>query len=119
MLNLLSIFFFFPIKLAVFHKTLPVDLVKDTHSEKVLSNKTLALTKRMNMDIWVVGISNQPFRRDSYSEVNFLKNKVVTGKTPSSVISALCTFHSIYFNIGFWQVSFVWKYCTFNLIILN
>ena len=29
--------------------------LKDTHREKALSNKTPALTKSMNMDIWVVG----------------------------------------------------------------
>ena len=28
--------------------------IKDTHKEKALSNKTLALTESMNMDIWVV-----------------------------------------------------------------
>ena len=32
---------------------------KYTHREKATSNKTLALTKGMNMDIWVVGKSNQ------------------------------------------------------------
>ena len=31
---------------------------KDTHREKALSNKTPALTKNMNMYIWLVGISN-------------------------------------------------------------
>ena len=35
--------------------------VKDTHRKKRLSNKTLALSKSMNMDIWVVGTSNQLF----------------------------------------------------------
>ena len=29
--------------------------VKDTHREKARSNKTPALTKSTNMDIWVVG----------------------------------------------------------------
>ena len=33
--------------------------VKDTHREKVHSNKTTASTKSMNMDIWLVGILNQ------------------------------------------------------------
>ena len=36
-------------------------------------NKTPALTKSTNMDIWVVGTSNQLFTRDSYTQVN--KNK--------------------------------------------
>ena len=34
-----------------------IDCVKDIHREKAPSNKTPALTKSMNMDIWVVGIS--------------------------------------------------------------
>ena len=38
---------------------------KDTHREKVPSNKTPALTKCTNMGIWVVGIFNQLFRRGS------------------------------------------------------
>ena len=48
--------------------------VKDTHREKAPSNKTPALTKSMNMDIWVVGTPNQLFRRGSYSETKFSKN---------------------------------------------
>ena len=39
--------------------------VKDTHREKVLSNKTSTLMKSMNMHIWVVGTSNQLFLRGS------------------------------------------------------
>ena len=54
--------------------------IKDTHREKAPSNKTPALTKRMNLDNWVDGTSNQLFRRGSYSETKFSKNKVVTGK---------------------------------------
>ena len=37
----------------------------DTHREKAPSNKTPALTKSTNMDIWVVGTSNQLFVRGS------------------------------------------------------
>ena len=39
------------------------DYLKDTHREEALSNKTLALTKIMNKDIWEVGTSNQLFIR--------------------------------------------------------
>ena len=39
--------------------------VKDTHSEKGLSNETPTLTKSMNVEIWVVGTSNQLFIRVS------------------------------------------------------
>ena len=38
---------------------------KDNYRENTLSYKTPALTKSMNMDIWVVGISNQHFTRGS------------------------------------------------------
>ena len=48
--------------------------IKDTHREKAASNKTPVLTKNMNMDIWIVGTSNQHFRRGSYSETKFSKN---------------------------------------------
>ena len=35
--------------------------LKDSHREKAFSNKTVTLTKSMNMGIWVVGASNQLF----------------------------------------------------------
>ena len=35
--------------------------IKDTYSEKALSKKPTALTKSTNIDIWVVGTSNQLF----------------------------------------------------------
>ena len=38
---------------------------KDTHREKVPSNKIPALTKCTNMGIWIVGTSNQLFIRGS------------------------------------------------------
>ena len=38
---------------------------KNTHRENAPSNKTPALTNSMNMDIWIVGISNQHFVRGS------------------------------------------------------
>ena len=47
--------------------------IKDTHSEKAPSNKTLALTKITNIDIWVVGILNQLFIRGSLTETKFSK----------------------------------------------
>ena len=42
--------------------------IKDTHWQKAPSNKTPALTKSMDMDIWVVRTSNQLFLRDSQAE---------------------------------------------------
>ena len=53
----------------------------------------------MNMDIWVTATLNQPF--------HFQKNKVESGKTLFFVVGPFCTPHSIYFNIDFWQGSFV------------
>ena len=40
-------------------------VLKDTHREKALSNKTPALTKSTNMGIWVLGTTNQLFMRGS------------------------------------------------------
>ena len=40
-------------------------LLKNSHSEKTLSNKTPAFTKGTNMDIWLVGKSIQLFIRGS------------------------------------------------------
>ena len=37
----------------------------DTHREKLPSNKTLVLTKSMNMNICLVGTSNEPIIRRS------------------------------------------------------
>ena len=47
--------------------------VKDTDRENAPSNKTPALTKSMNMGIWVVGTTNQLFIRGSYTEIKFSK----------------------------------------------
>ena len=56
---------------------------KDTHREKAPSNKTPALTKNTNRDIWVVGTSNQLFMREVLKlKQNFQKNKAVSGITP-------------------------------------
>ena len=48
-------------------------LLKDTHREKTPSNKTSALAKSMNMDIWVAGTSNQLFIAGSYTKAKFQK----------------------------------------------
>ena len=48
--------------------------IKDTHKEKAPSNKTPALTKSMNMAIWVVGTSNQLLIIGSHTET-FKKKK--------------------------------------------
>ena len=70
-------------------------LLKDTHREKTLSKKTAALTKSMNMDIWVVVTSNQLFVRGSKLEQNFQKNKVDTGKTLFFLVAPFVTHHCI------------------------
>ena len=40
-------------------------VIKDTHKENTLLNKTAAPTRRMNIYIWAIGILNQLFMRDS------------------------------------------------------
>ena len=63
---LISIFYIFSI-LLLFFPELQLNsysvssALKDTHREKAPSNETPALTKSMNMDIWVAGTSNQLF----------------------------------------------------------
>ena len=49
-----------------------------------------ALTKSMNMGIWVVDM-NQLFVRGSYTEIKFSKNKVLSGKNTFIVIGPFCT----------------------------
>ena len=44
---------------------------KETHREKTPLNKTEALTKETNMYIWAIGILNQLFLRDSYTQIKF------------------------------------------------
>ena len=50
-----------------------MNTVQDTHTENALTNKTQALTKSMNMDIWVLSILNQLFIRGYYTEIKFFK----------------------------------------------
>ena len=49
----------------------------------------------------------------------FWKIKEVTSKTPLFVIGPFCICHSICLKIGFWQSSFEWKWCVFNLSGFN
>ena len=68
---------------------------KDTHREKASSNKTPALSESMNMDIWVVGASNQLFIAGSYPKTIFSKKELILAK--------------LFFVIGpFWEGKFVW-----------
>ena len=55
----------------------------------------------MNMDIVVVGTSNQVFKIGFYNETNFQKNKLVTDKTPFFVVCPFCASHFICLNIDF------------------
>ena len=49
----------------------------------------------------------------------FQKSKTVTGKTPLFLFGQFCSRHSLCLNIGFWQSSFEWKWCAFNLSGFN
>ena len=46
---------------------------KDNHREKAPSNKSPALKKIIDMNIWVVGTLSQLFIRGSYTKTNFSK----------------------------------------------
>ena len=48
-------------------------VTKDTHREKSPSSRTQALTKSMNMDIWLVGALDQLVIRGSYTEPKISK----------------------------------------------
>ena len=90
--------------------------VKDTHRVETPSSKTQALAKSMNMDIWVVGTSNQLFIRGSYGQAtSSKKKKVVTMKTLFFLIVRFYTPYSICLNNGFRQGSYAWKCCVVNL----
>ena len=39
--------------------------IKNTHREKILSNKTTALRERMNMGVWATGKLNELFIKGS------------------------------------------------------
>ena len=53
-------------------QTFLLKYINDAHREKAPSNKISALTKSMNMDIWVAGTSDQLFIRDlNLSESKF------------------------------------------------
>ena len=62
--------------------------MKDRHRQKAPSNKTPALSESMNMDIWVVGTSNQLYKR--FQNCNKIFKKLVTGKTRSILYSPFC-----------------------------
>ena len=83
--------------------------MKDTHSEKALSNKTPVLAKSMIKSIWVVVYLIHSL--EELLQLNFFffskKKNVLTGK--NSAIGLFCTSQSIYLNIGVWQGEFVWK----------
>ena len=83
------------------------------------SNKTLTVTKSIIMDTWVVGTLNKLFVRYCQSENEFSKKESCQWQNSVFCARSICTFHSICHNIGFWQGSFVWKYCVFNHSTFN
>ena len=48
---------------------------KDIHVEKTSSIKNQALTKSMNMNIWIIGTSNQLLVRGSYNQIKFWRKQ--------------------------------------------
>ena len=55
----------------------------------------------MNMGILVAVTLNQLFVRDFYTEMNFSKNEVVSGKTQFLMVGPFCTRNSICLKISF------------------
>ena len=49
----------------------------------------------------------------------FQKNQLVPGKTLLFMIGPFCSRHSVCLDSGFWQSSFEWKWCVFNLSGFN
>ena len=59
------------------------NIFKDTHRENSPSNKTQALRKCMNVEIWLISELNQLFIRESDAQVKLSKKKkVVSDNTP-------------------------------------
>ena len=81
-------------------------------------HRQIKLQRLEKVWIWAVGTLNQLFIR-AITETKLSKNKVVTSKTPFSVISPFCNYHSICLDIGFWCGSFVWKWYLFNISAIN
>ena len=76
-------------------------ILKEMHRENTLSINTQALTKSMNMEIWVVFTSNELFIKGSYSQIKFSNKRVVSAKAVFCMIGPFCTSHSVCLNIGF------------------
>ena len=92
---------------------------------KILTGKEhpkIKLQPLRKIRIWTFGsLLNQINSIQEVLELEqiFQKNKAVTGKTPLFVVGPFCSRHSICLNIGFWQSSFEWKWCAFNLSGFN
>ena len=61
----------------------------------------------MNMYIRAIGTVNHVFVTGSYTQLNFQKNEIVSGKCPFFVIGIFCTLSPIWLNINIWHGSFV------------
>ena len=99
---------------AIGKRTLVKKWFKDTQRENVPPNKTQALTKCWNMNIWVVGTIDQLFKRGSCNKVKLSKNTVVSGKTLFFVIGPFYTTHSIRHIISFWLGCFCMEIYVFK-----
>ena len=76
--------FHLPVQVACSCKTAnALKPIKNTHREKAPSNKTTALRKSTNMGVWATGTLNKLFIRDSWTEKNIQKNKLVIPKLRS------------------------------------
>ena len=100
------------------------NFVKFSHLRILTGEKHPKIKLKRLRKIWILTFGSLVHQINSFQEVLkleqiFQKNKVVTGKTLLFVIGPFCSRHSICLNIGFWQSSFEWKWCVFNLSGFN
>ena len=72
--------------------------------------------------IWTIGLlvhQVNTLKEVLKMKQNFEKNEAVTGKISFFEVGSFYSHHSICLNIGFQYRSFVWKWCVFNLSVLN
>ena len=63
------------------------------------------------MNIWAVATLNKLFLKGFYTQCQFSKTRLVSGKFPLFMIGPFCTPHTICLNIVFLQDSPAWKFC--------
>ena len=99
----------------------------DTHRENTSSNKTQALMKSKNMDIWLygcvhiyqLGTLNQLLMRDFYTWIKFSKNLSSYGQSPDVFDESIL--YSLFYLSWHWLLKgqFCMKLLLFSIIVLS